>query len=370
MGARDTRITVLAFFNRISLFYTLAPLLLAKDVAARLDFTQSVSHCLQRDRNSVLLIVRYFEGQGQKDEPIDSALMARLRDRYERIAFIDDGAGAACARFEVLPYVDLYLKKHLLRDRSAYMRPLYGRQVFSDHYHRTCGIVDEPETFRVPLPEDAPLDKLQPLWNVGVGSFPVRAFPMRCGVAAARAGLPRLGFVPYSSPARSRVDNAERHDVHARFTVPTRRPSVFHQRRLILDQIGDDSRFLIGPVDQRQYNREIRDSKITLSPFGWGEVCFRDFEAVLNSSLLMKPAMEHLETWPDIYRPGETYVPISWDGEDVLDAAGQWLGDDARRRKVVATASRVYREAQAGIQDRARMVIDRVVNGGAISPGS
>ncbi len=79
MGARDTRITVLAFFNRISLFYTLAPLLLAKDVAARLDFTQSVSHCLQRDRNSVLLIVRYFEGQGQKDEPIDSALMARLR---------------------------------------------------------------------------------------------------------------------------------------------------------------------------------------------------------------------------------------------------------------------------------------------------
>ena len=31
-----------------------------------------------------------------------------------------------------------------------------------------------------------------------------------------------------------------------------------------------------------------------LSPFGWGEICYRDFEAALNGMLLIKPDMNTL----------------------------------------------------------------------------
>lgn len=99
-----------------------------------------------------------------------------------------------------------------------------------------------------------------------------------------------------------------------------------------------------------------------MSPFGCGEVCFRDFEAVLNDSLLLKPHMDHLETWPDIFRPGETYVPISWDGDDVVPTAAAWLADKRRRRNIVAAAKAAYTDALRQAADRARTVVGWLVD--------
>ena len=53
-----------------------------------------------------------------------------------------------------------------------------------------------------------------------------------------------------------------------------------------------------------------------LSPFGWGELCLRDYEAVLGGALLLKPDMSHLETWPDVFVPHDTYAPFDWDATD------------------------------------------------------
>ncbi len=359
---RSDRITVLVFYNRISLFYTLAPLLLCKDVARQLDFTQSLDYCLRNDRNRHLMIVRYFEGVGLSDGRVDEQLMTALREKYDRIAFFDDSDGAGCTRFDVLPYVDLYLKKQLLKNREDYRRQLYGRQWFSDYYHRIHGVTDEQTHGRATLPAGAPLDKIRVAWNLGVGSFPVQANMARAGVALARYGGVRSGFLAYRQPLRYRAENRETYDVLARFGVPKSRSSVAFQRKLLLEKVGGHSRFLTGRVGQREYNREIRNSKITLSPFGCGEVCFRDFEAVLNDSLLLKPRMDHLETWPDIFRPGETYVPISWDGDDVVQTAAAWLADDHRRHDVVAAAKAAYTDALRQAADRARTVVGWLVN--------
>ena len=35
-------------------------------------------------------------------------------------------------------------------------------------------------------------------------------------------------------------------------------------------------------VSQRRYHREMRRSRICVSPLGYGEICWRDFEAVLS----------------------------------------------------------------------------------------
>ena len=67
----------------------------------------------------------------------------------------------------------------------------------------------------------------------------------------------------------------------------------------------------------REYHSLMRKSKICLSPFGDGEMCWRDFEAVVHGAILIKPDVSFINTWPDIYRPMETYVPVKLDLSDL-----------------------------------------------------
>lgn len=76
-----------------------------------------------------------------------------------------------------------------------------------------------------------------------------------------------------------------------------------------------------------EYVQELCSAKACISPFGYGEVCFRDFEAVLAGAVLIKPDMSHLETRPDIYRPWETYAPVKWDWSDLPEVVDRVLGD-------------------------------------------
>jgi hypothetical protein len=105
-------------------------------------------------------------------------------------------------------------------------------------------------------------------------------------------------------------------------------------------------------TSQRRYYRELTDAKIVLSPFGWGEVCFRDFEAILSGALLFKPDMSHLKTWPDVYIPYETYVPLDWDGQDLLDKTKQYMEDDKERKRIAENAYHRYQDELSGLVDR------------------
>jgi hypothetical protein len=91
---------------------------------------------------------------------------------------------------------------------------------------------------------------------------------------------------------------------------------------------------------------------MVLSPFGWGEVCFRDFEAIISGSLLLKPDMSHLKTWPDVYIPYETYVPLDWDGNDIKEKAETYLADGKERARIARNAWEQYQAALTKLEDR------------------
>jgi hypothetical protein len=97
-------------------------------------------------------------------------------------------------------------------------------------------------------------------------------------------------------------------------------------------------------VDQKAYYEEMRSSRISVSPFGYGEICWRDFEAVLMGSLLVKPDMGHVRTEPDIFVPGETYVPVRWDFSDLAEVCARYLEDEEERNRITAQAYRVLSE--------------------------
>jgi spore maturation protein CgeB len=91
----------------------------------------------------------------------------------------------------------------------------------------------------------------------------------------------------------------------------------------------------VGP---EEYYREISGSKICVSPFGYGEICWRDFEAILCGSLIIKPNMDHIETTPDIFKAHQTYVPVRWDYSDLEEKCSYYLAHDAERERIAKAA--------------------------------
>lgn len=77
-------------------------------------------------------------------------------------------------------------------------------------------------------------------------------------------------------------------------------------------------------IPAQKYSRDkfyevMRQSKSVLSPWGQGEVCWRDFEAIFSGAVLIKPDMGHTVTNPTIYQPNQTYIPCKRDFSDLED---------------------------------------------------
>lgn len=297
-----------------------------------------------------------------KPDRVDLDLLAALRKKYPRIAFFHDDAGGGIPRLEVLPHVDFFYTKAIFRDRDIYRRPLYGKELYSDYYHRRYGVVDPDARDRPVVGDTRDLGKLRLSWNIGIGDYPRGKLRQRAGVAVSRALGPRCS-VAFRSRAKFRMDAVDRnrglYPVHARIGLISR-PSISYQRTLILARLAGDERFLTGRSSQAQFNREIRDSRIVLSPFGWGELCLRDFETIRAGALLLKPDMSHIETWPNVFVPGKTYVPFGWDAEDLVERASHYLAHEDERTRIARAAIDSYARQLSEVPSRFAAIMEEI----------
>ena len=85
-------------------------------------------------------------------------------------------------------------------------------------------------------------------------------------------------------------------------------------------------------------------SKCTLSPYGQGELCFRDFEIIKYGSVMIKPDMSKVITYPNIYIPFETYIPCKLDYSDLIEKI-QWVKDNPKKcQEISNNARKLYKE--------------------------
>lgn len=351
-------ITVLTFVDRVSCFHSLVPFFESRDPRFRFTYTADPDWCMRSDKNDILVMVRQFI----KPDFVDIGLLKALHAKYSRVAFFHDDAGGGIPRLEILPFVDLFYAKALFKDRGLYSRQLYGKELYSDYYHRRYGIADPDSRDRAVCADPGELNKLRLSWNIGIGDYPRGKLRQRAGVAAARVIGPRASRLFRSRahfPADAPEKNRGTYPVHARIGLISR-PSISYQRKLILDRVSGDPRFLTGYVSQSRFNREMRDSRISLSPFGWGELCLRDFETVRAGALLLKPDMSHLETWPDVFVPGVTYAPFDWDADNLVERAAYYLDHEGERMAVARAALDAYASALSALPDRFSKIMEEI----------
>ena len=110
-----------------------------------------------------------------------------------------------------------------------------------------------------------------------------------------------------------------------------------------LEKLGDRYNLVKGQSTPQQFVDMMKRSKVGLSPFGMGELCYRDLELIQWGCLLVKPDMSKVITSPDFFKPMVTYVPVKPDWSDlnetlekVLDNFKdyQYIIDNARQKVV------------------------------------
>lgn len=252
------------------------------------------------------------------------------REQRPSLVMLDYYAPTSSPHFAVLPFVDLYIKRQVLKDREMYQREYEGGFIFSDY---VCGRYrfDLEDWKFGSTPDPAHMHKLVAGWNLGV-CFRNRMLLNLTG----KLPLP-WSLRPIEINRRvGSLNRAGRQEWYQ-----------FSRAKLLeeIEPLASKRRSTgTGRASAKRYFIELGLSKLTLSPFGWGEVCFRDYEAIACGSLLVKPDMSHLETSPDIYIPGETYVPIPWDFAGACDVCERYLRDPKAAKRIIRNGREVLRE--------------------------
>jgi hypothetical protein len=237
---------------------------------------------------------------------------------------------------KLLPLVDLYIKKHMFRDHSEYSRTFIGRNNLTEYVARNYGASFEDDMMPASEPVDPRyLDRIVLGWNIGLDKKIVSTYhrPRDIWNQQDRPNdiVLRSQLAEWLIHLRGNIEPLLANDLppQYKFIAPTER------------------------VTQEQYDKEMHSSKICIAPFGFGELCWRDFEAVLWGCLMMKPDMSHIRTEPDIFVPGETYVPLKWDLSDLVEKCVYYLEHDDERRRITENAYRAlehYYESRQFVQ--------------------
>jgi hypothetical protein len=94
----------------------------------------------------------------------------------------------------------------------------------------------------------------------------------------------------------------------------------------------------------QEYINTLYKSRMSLSPFGMGEVCYRDFEVFELGVPMIKPSMDIVSTTPNPYIPDETYIPVDLDWEDLNETVLKMLDKPDKLQYIVENSRKVYDE--------------------------
>ena len=269
-----------------------------------------------------------FRTPAEEASAIAQETLGRVRGTATKALVFDGDDDLSVLWPEVLGQCDLYIKKHAYADLSDYTRERAGKSNLTDYVATEFGtsFADNiiPRSGGIDATEAA---KVVVGWNIALDD---KIYDLSRDLTPPDAAAKDIDLSCRASVAP---------DV---WTYPMRNAAVEALR-------GLEGRWRVhAPVDrvpQDEYYREMMRSRMSVSPYGFGELCWRDFECILCGAVLVKPDMRHLRTAPDLFVPGETYVPVAWDFSDLEAACRPYLEDEARRARMAERARTVLLEA-------------------------
>jgi hypothetical protein len=259
-----------------------------------------------------------------------------LLDKHYPAVILDTQASTGTHKFKMMDKAVFYIKKQLLKDMELY-RIKYPRSRY--HYYQIALSNPDQKLDTSTEQEAFELDKERIFlgWNLGL----VKRFGIRTNKPF------KWGKKDIDIHFSIKVRYREYHEKTQAWRIQDHYTYHRHQCTRLLGRIAKKRKYkLSGPCRKEEYLEKMSRSVACFSPLGLGEICFRDFEAISCGALLVKPDMSHLTTWPDVYRPWETYIPVKWDLSDLDEVLNEVLKDPNKYSYIAENAYKVLQNAR------------------------
>ena len=311
---------------------------LLRDASIEIHYYKKIENVLT-DCDVLIIDSKYFKYWYQDEKKLESMYQnLESFSKKTKVLFFDTTDSAGYVLGDVLPFVDGYFKHQLLIDKTAYLKPMYGRRAFSDFYHKENNVKDdkiyEENITQVNDPLD--LEKLDVFWNTGLANYSYLGDYL--GKVYKRCLIDSLVRYPvnYTKPSRDRFL-----DIQCRVNTSYSKASVSFQRKSIVEILKD--RLQTKKLNRFAFYREMKNSKIVLSPFGLGEITLKDFETFICGAVLMKPDMSHMYTWPNFYQKDISYLSFDWDLKNLDEKIELVLSDRYSLVSIAEEGQKIYR---------------------------
>lgn len=265
-------------------------------------------------------------------------LLKKLNKRVDYLIYFDNADSTGQFHSEVLPYVDFYFKKQLLKDRSLYSENLFGKRLFTDFYAKNYNFdIRSPPNTRDEFISKFK-DKIALSWN-----FALKDYRYSNLLSRFFYGFTRKNNLKFYQPSKDR-----KLILSTNFTIKSINKLIYFQRNQLLEilkkKYKSSPNVSLGKIPKKIYLLTMRSSKAIVSPYGWGEICYRDFETFIAGAALIKPDMDHLDTWPNLYKKDETYISIPWKIEEWSNTFSEILSDEKKLLDVARKGQNSYQK--------------------------
>jgi hypothetical protein len=297
-----------------------------------------------QDSDCLILHSRYFDRGKNKnnglriDQKYLISYLTEIRRTTNKLIWFDAADSTGSSDFSIIPYVDVFLKKQVLKDLNYYKNP--------DANGDLRIWLNESDTKKAHYPfQGCPADQLNKIrlgWNIGLNDYRYFGYKLSRLSNYLSYGLYPLKFTDVTD--NRKLDLTFRGTIHKEINDSN---IVMKQRNTTLKFLGQLKMNVASgsPVSKLNYWGELRNSKLSVSPYGWGEICYRDFETFIAGALLIKPKMDHLITYPDLFKPFESYVPVSWDMEGLSEALEYLNTNYTYYKEIASNGQELYRKA-------------------------
>jgi len=265
--------------------------------------------------------------------------------KFKKVIWFDDRDETGNLRTYIFPFINIYAKAQTLVDKTYYQK---DHSIGTPHRDFVAARYQVKDAQIIKgLLSDNDLGKIRVSWNLGLVNwvYAIENSPIIKEILLKHRKDYRIEF---TSPNLSTRKIHISYRVGMRENIPTVgwwRASTKNEIEEFLNKNPKYKINSINIVNKREYHQEMQNSIVSPSPFGIGEICYRDFECFLNGSLLLKPRMDHTQTWPALYVDGETFIAHAWDFSDFTDKLEDILTHPARYEEVAREGQNRFRQA-------------------------
>jgi len=313
---------------------------------------------LERFRH--FLFIDKFSGDSFSNKKVINSIQILTR-RSISVSYLDTSDSP---EIKYIQYVNLFahwFKKQMYSNKQNYDRELLGGRLYSDYYARAQSM---PSEIKINNQSTVDYSKIKLYWNILLGPYPLTTFKtrvMRYGVKY--LGLLYLKMFNYSIINKDVSKKSEKVFVSQRIgNSNLYTGEVGYQRKIIADILDKRFNDSTSRVTQRQYNREMKKSLFTVSPFGWGEICHRDAEAFMYGSLLIKPNMDHILTQPDLYLKNFTYIDSDWDCKNLVEKIDDVVNNEYKYSEIARRGMNLFYRENRNFNMYVGQLYNQIVN--------